>query len=208
MRRRERPMITFRRRLLQLIDQHFDGRYTALAHRAGVPVSTMQHYVHNAKHLPGGEHLLRMAAALGITVQYLMTGQDAVRPVARPEPLVPLVPPAAEPVAPTTRTIPLVRCGCPAACPLTEAEPPVAAATSTVLLPAELLPRHPDHRLIALQVGEPLPCAEWRDGTRLVMDVDARTPAWEALALVHAEGRLSARARDRGRGPAHLRSPA
>ena len=36
----ERPMIAFRRRLLRLIDEQFEGRYTALAHRAGIPIST------------------------------------------------------------------------------------------------------------------------------------------------------------------------
>ena len=30
------------------------------------------HYIHFAKHLPGGENLLRLAEALGVSVDYLM----------------------------------------------------------------------------------------------------------------------------------------
>ena len=52
-----------------------------------------------------------------------------------------------------------------------------------------MLPPHRDHRLIALQVGEGLEAAEWPAGSRLVMDADARTPPWEALAVIHIEGR-------------------
>ena len=74
MTRPEAPIHAFRRRLLQLIDERFEGRYTALAQRAGIPVSSMQHCVHTAKHLPGGEHLMRMAVALGVTVHELITG--------------------------------------------------------------------------------------------------------------------------------------
>ena len=80
MRRGPRPIIGFRRRLLGLIEERFAGRYTALARRAGVPVSTMEHYIHLAKRLPGGEHLLRLAEALDVSVQYLVSGEHAVRP--------------------------------------------------------------------------------------------------------------------------------
>ena len=188
MRHRERPIHAFRRRLLRLIDAHFDGHYTAFARRAGIPISSMQHYVHTAKHLPGGEHLMRMAAAFGVTVQYLITGREGVWPAVRPAPPVPDVQPEGELVAPTARTIPVFRCSCPGACPLTDADPPVAAAVSMVMVPTEILPTQPDHRLLALQVGAGLASAEWPDGTRLVMDADARTPPWGALALIHTEG--------------------
>ena len=39
MRGDETPIFGFRRRLLRLIDEQFDGRYTSLARRAGIPVS-------------------------------------------------------------------------------------------------------------------------------------------------------------------------
>ena len=80
MQRHERPIHAFRRRLLRLIDEQYDGRYTVLARRAGIPITTMQHYIHTAKHLPGGEHLLRLAAALGVTVEQLVSGPEGVRP--------------------------------------------------------------------------------------------------------------------------------
>ena len=93
------------------------------------------------------------------------------------------------PRPPTVLTIPVFRCGCPAACPLTDTVPPEGAAASTVGVPVGILPRHRDQRLIALQVGDSLQSSEWPDGARLVMDADARTPPWEALALIHTEGR-------------------
>lgn len=189
MRHHERPIHAFRRRLLRLIDEQYDGRYTILARRAGIPISTMQHYIHTAKHLPGGEHLLRLAAAFGVTVENLVSGQEGVRPAERPVHPVSVVRPGGDPPAPTVLTIPVVRCGCPAACPLTDAVPPEGAAASTVGVPVEILPRHRDQRLIALQVGGGLQSGEWPDGARLVMDADARTPPWEALALIHTEGR-------------------
>jgi hypothetical protein len=113
-RRQEPPVTAFRRRLLRLIEEQDAGQYTTLARRAGIPTTTMEHYIHNAKHLPGGEHLLKLATALGVTVYYRATGE---------------APPAgewaAEPrIAPTPRgvpveevathfSIPLFACGCP-----------------------------------------------------------------------------------------------
>ena len=64
MRRPERSITSFRRRLLRLINEKFEGRYTYLAQRAGIPISSLEHTIHEAQRLPGGEHLLRMAAAL------------------------------------------------------------------------------------------------------------------------------------------------
>ena len=189
MQRHERPIHAFRRRLLRLIDEQYDGRYTILARRAGVPITTMQHYVHTAKRLPGGEHLMRLAAALGVTVEQLVAGPAGVRPTARPVPRIPVIQFGDDlPVTPSL-AIPVFRCGCPGACPLTGVLPPVTPAISTVLLPAEMLPTHQDRRLIALQVGAGLEAAEWPGGSRLVMDADARTPPWEALAVIHIEGR-------------------
>ena len=188
----ERPIIAFRRRLLRLIDEQFQGRYTALAHRAGIPISTMQHYVHSAKRLPGGEHLVRLAAALGMTVQALLSDPEGVRPADHPAPLTPLVlaPQPAPPVAPGPHlSLPVFHCGCPGACPLTAAVPPLAAADARVVLAAARVARRRYHRLVGLEVGPGLPCADWRAGAHLVLDWDDRRPRWRALQLLHDAGR-------------------
>ena len=79
MRRPAQDVAGFRRRLMQLIEDHCDGKYTHLARRAGLAVSTLQHYVHHAKRLPGGAHLLRLAAALGVSAEYLGSGREVAR---------------------------------------------------------------------------------------------------------------------------------
>ncbi len=189
MRRGPRPIIGFRRRLLGLIEERFAGRYTALARRAGVPVSTMEHYIHLAKRLPGGEHLLRLAEALDVSVQYLVSGEHAVRPtviLANPGPGAQT---QGTVLASTHFAIPLFWCTCPDACPLATTVPPVAAARSRVVLETDLLPMHGDRRVIAVQVTPSLPSSEWPDGSRLVVDWDAREPRWAATMLIHAGGR-------------------
>ena len=190
MTRREPPILAFRRRLFELIDERFEGRYTALAHRAGIPVSTMQHYVHTAKHLPGAEHLLRLAVALGVTAQYLITGQEGVRPAAGPP--APAEGPRDQtpPRGPATHlSVPVFRCGCPGACPLTEPVPAVAAAPARAVVPIAMLAHYEDHRYMAVEVSPELPGAAWPVGTQLVIDWDARDPRWEALVLLHDHGR-------------------
>ncbi len=187
--RGERSITAFRRRLQRLIDEQCEGQYTRLARRAGIPVSSMEHIMLTAKRLPGGDQLLRLAAALGVTVQDLVTGEEAGRPAGRLARPVPGARQGNEPPAPTTLTLPVFRCGCPAACPLLAAVPPEPAARSTLLLAADLVARHRNHRLLAIQVDPGLPCAEWPEGARLVVDWEARTPQWEALALIHTEGR-------------------
>ena len=192
MRRDEAPIFGFRRRLLRLIDEQFGGKYTVFARRAGIPVSTMQHVIYTAKHLPGGEHLLKLAGALGVTAQYLSIGDEAVRPVDRLTPPPPPVRPRR--VAPGRGnaphvTIPLFACGCPGPCPLTAAVPPLAAARARVVVGADLVANHQTHRLIALQVTPGLQCAEWPVGAQLVVDWEARTPTREAIGLVHTVGR-------------------
>ncbi len=185
------PMIAgFRRRLQRLIQAQVEGRYTRLARRAGIPTSTMQHYVHSAKHLPGGEHLIRLAEALGVSVDYLATGREVVRPTGLLAHPVVLTHGFTPPLGNATHVaIPVFRCGCPDACPLTEQVPPVAAARSRVILEADLLSMHRDHRLIGLQVDADLQCYEWPEGARLVVDWDARLPQWEAVSLIHSDGR-------------------
>ncbi len=80
MSRPTRLMAEFRRRLLRLIDEQDDGQYTRAARRAGIPVSSMQHILHGGKYLPGGEQLLLLAAAFGVSVQYLVSGREAPPP--------------------------------------------------------------------------------------------------------------------------------
>ncbi len=79
MQRDPQEVAGFRRRLVQLIAERYDGKYTVLARRAGIPVSTLEHYLHQAKKLPGGAHLLRLAAALGVSAEYLGTGREVAR---------------------------------------------------------------------------------------------------------------------------------
>ena len=187
--RHERPITAFRRRLRRLIEERCAGHYTLLARRAGIPVSSMEHIMLTATRLPGGDHLLRLATALGVSVQELVTEEAAGRPAARLVRPVPVLRPGGERLAPPHLTLPVFRCGCPAACPLTAADLPETEARPSVMLAADLVARHQGHRLLALQVEPGLPCAEWPVGARLVVDWDARTPQWEALALIHAEGR-------------------
>lgn len=192
MRRREPPILGFRRRLQRAMDERCEGKYTVLARRAHLPVSTLQHIVHHAKRLPGGEHLLRLADALGVSVHYLMAGDAAGRvpdPPALPTP--PIVTFEGAPFVGMARhlALPVFRCGCPGACPLTEVVPPGARKHFTLVLEAALTARHAEHRLLAVQVDPRLPCPGWPVGARLVVDWDARTPEWAALTLLHTEGR-------------------
>lgn len=189
MTRRERPIDAFRRRLLQLIDEQFEGRYTALARRAGIPISSMQHVIHNAKHLPGSEQVMRLAVALGVTAQYLITGREGVQPAAPPTG-------QADPGRDQTRprpaahvSLPVFRCGCPGPCVLTETIPTVAAAHARAVVPIAMLAHYEDHRFVAVEVSPELPCAAWPMGAQFVLDWDARLPGWNALVLVHDAGR-------------------
>lgn len=194
MQRHEVPIFGFRRRLLRLIAEQVDGKYTVLAQRAGIPVSSLQHILHDAKYLPGGEPLLKLAGALGVSVQFLATGHEGVYPADRPSPQPPPVRPRRVPAGREDAThvrVTLFACGCPGPCPLTEAVPPLTAASARVVVGAELVANHQTHRLIALQVTPGLQSAEWSVGAQLVVDWEARTPAWEALALIHTAGRCA-----------------
>ncbi len=188
MTRTEGSITGFRRRLLQLIDQQFDGRYSRLARRAGLAVSSVQHHIHHARRLPGGDHLLRMAEALGVSVHFLVTGDETIRPAGGPPPLVPRVQPGGEPVA-QRLIIPVFSCACPGVCPLGQPEPPMAAARSTVVLEHEMVSVRAGHQLIAVCVTPGCPSSEWPDGTRLVVEWSARPRQWEALTLIQIEGR-------------------
>ncbi len=190
--RHERPITALRRRLQRLIDEQCAGQYTRLARRAGIPVSSMEHIMLTAKRLPGGDHLLRMAAALGVSVHYLATGEEVGRPADRLAHAAPvgLRRGGSLPLGDATQVaLPVYRCGCPDACPLTEPVPSVAAGQARVIVPADLVARYQHHRLLAVQVGAGLSAPDWPDGARLVVDWDARRPRWAAVALFHAEGR-------------------
>ena len=194
MQKGEAPILGFRRRLLRLIAEQWRGKYTVFARRAGIPVSSMQHIIYDAKHIPGGEHLLLMAEHLGVSAHYLATGDEGILPIDPQTPPTPEVVAREVTPAPWNTThiaIPMFCCACPGACPLTMEFPSMAARRSEVVLAKELLPMHQDHRLIALQVSEGLASGEWPVGARLVVDWDARTPAWESLALVHTAGRCA-----------------
>lgn len=71
----DRTLLGFRRRLEHLIEDRFDGKYSHLAQRAGVAVSSVQHCLRHARRFPGGGLLLRLADALGVSVDYLLTGR-------------------------------------------------------------------------------------------------------------------------------------
>jgi hypothetical protein len=72
----DRTMTGFRRRLHELIADQCEGKYTWLAQRAGIPVSSLQYCLHHARHFPGGDQLLRLADVLGVSVDYLLTGRE------------------------------------------------------------------------------------------------------------------------------------
>ena len=190
----ERPMIAFRRDgLCGSIDDQFQGRYTALAHRAGIPISTMQHYVHSAKRLPGGEHLVRLAAALGMTVQALLSDPEGVRPADHPAPLTPLVlaPQPAPPVAPGPHlSLPVFHYGCPGACPLTAAVPPSAVAYAPGWCWRR--PGWPGAGTIAWWASRSVPGSRVRTGGPAPTWCSTgthRRPRWRALQLLHDAGR-------------------
>ncbi len=186
-----RMMDAFRRRLLRLVAERYEGHYTLLAQRAAIPVSSLQHIVHHATHLPGGEQLFRLALALGVSIDFLVTGAETGQPGGLPAPRPPVVfargpvPPAGDVVQ---VAVPVFRCACPGACPLAEEAPPVATATSRVIFPADLLARRANHLLLAIEVDRHFGTSHWPRGTRLVVDWGARTPRWDADALFRAEG--------------------
>jgi ribosomal protein RSM22 (predicted rRNA methylase) len=68
----KRTLEGFRRRLHALIADRFEGKYSRLARRAGSPISSLQYCLHHARRFPGGDHLLGLAAALEVSVDYLL----------------------------------------------------------------------------------------------------------------------------------------
>jgi transcriptional regulator with XRE-family HTH domain len=186
MTRTEGSITGFRRRLLQLIDQQCDGRYSRLARRAGLAVSSVQYHIHHARNLPGGEHLARMAAVLGVTLDYLVNGDETVRPADGPPRFIPVIPRGDGSHIRTHLTIPVLMCACPNACPLMD-EAPLAAAR-TMMIERDLVHSHAQQRLIAVEVTPGCPSPEWPVGTRLVVAWGIRPAQRGALGLIHTEG--------------------
>lgn len=191
MRRTERSITRFRRRLKRLIEEKFDGRYTCLARGADVPVSTLEHILLEAKRLTGGEHLLRLTRALEVTTHFLITGEEAVRPTVSSPQFAPVMRPSAEPTPRTSLSVrvPAMKCLCPGVCPLTQAVPPRPTVRSGVVVERDLVDPHNPECLLVVEVTPNCPSPKWRPGTRLVVAWGLRPLRWDALALVHAEGR-------------------
>jgi len=146
MQRREPPILGFRRRLLRLIAEQVDGRYTILARRARIPISSMQHIMHDATHLPGGEPLQKLAGALGVTVQYLSTGHEGSIPPSTPGTSRPRGDSPGEAPVPGlgrhARHAAGVPVRVPGAVSLTQAVPPTLMVRAGVVLARTLLAAH------------------------------------------------------------------
>ncbi len=67
-----RSVDSFRQRLRELIADRFEGKYSRLARRAQMPLTSLQHTLQRAKRIPGGAQLLRLAVALDVSVDYLL----------------------------------------------------------------------------------------------------------------------------------------
>ncbi len=67
-------LAAFRQRLRGLITDRYEGKYTALARAAGIPVSSMEHIMRTARRLPGGGQLVRLATTLDVSIDELVTG--------------------------------------------------------------------------------------------------------------------------------------
>lgn len=188
MTRRERPITSFRRRLRRLIDERFEGRYTRLARRAGMPISTLQHTTHEARRLPGGDHLLRMAAALDVSVHYLASGEGVPDAAANPSPASPGARARRGWPARTVLTLPVLSCTCPSACPLPDEVPHRPSARDPRNWGRTLGTASGQHHLIVVRVTPTCPASGWRPETRLIVAMGVHPPTWETLALIHADG--------------------
>ena len=184
-----KPITEFRARLAHQIATYYDGQYTRLAKRAGLPPSSMQHIMRHAKHLPGAEHLIRLANVLGVTVDYLIGG-DAIRPKdILAQPLILIQGRHGKENIELDRhiAVPVFTCRCPKPCPLGEDIPPVDSTRDRVVIPQDLVTNR--HRLIGIVIADPLVAPDWKPGTRLVFDWDARKPDWNGIFLVRDRGR-------------------
>jgi len=176
------PVEAFRKRLNDLLLERFEGKYTVLAKRAGIPISSMQHYIHFSKHIPGGEHLARLAQACGVTSDFLLSGAQTVRPADLLSKPIPVAQGAGQEVE-RQLSVPLFRCTCPKECAFEEDVPPVAKARSRVVIPTDMVSKHNFHRLIGVLLDGHLKTAAGGEGGRIVIDWDTRTLDWEHRLL-------------------------
>ncbi len=169
------PVEEFRKRLNDLLQERFEGKYTVLAKRAAIPVSSMQHYMHFSKHMPGSEHLQRLAEALGCTTDFLITGAQTVRPIDLLSKPIPVTKGEGQEIE-RQLSVPVFRCTCPKDCPFSEDVPQVAKARSRVVVPTDMVSKHNFHRLIGVALDGHLKRAAWGEAGRLVINWDMRTP--------------------------------
>lgn len=180
------PIQAFRHRLGELLQAKFDGHYTVLAKRAGIPISSMEHYMRNAKHLPGGEHLKRIADACNVSVDYMLSGTASVRPADMLSKPVTIVKVKGQPTPPEMDrqvSIPILHCTCPKACAFSAEVPVVKDAQQRVVIPAEMVSAHNYHRLVALHLSGHLKKTIWGEGGRAVIDWDKREPDFDRISF-------------------------
>ena len=184
-----RPIDAFRRRLDALLHEKFQGHYTLLAKRAGIPISSMQHYMHTAKHLPGGEHLLRLAEALDTTADFLLTGIHSVRPQDLLSTPVNVVKAGGTPTNPQDKqlSVPVFSCTCPKTCILSGGVPDPRRAIGRLVVPVDMVRAAHLHRLIGIALHEGL-MANGQTG-RAVVDWDSRAVTAQEKLYLYFDGR-------------------
>lgn len=65
-------------RLRSLINERMDGTQAVLARRAKLTTAAVANYTNEQKgRVPKAEELYRIAKALGVTMEYLLTGEDS-----------------------------------------------------------------------------------------------------------------------------------
>lgn len=77
------PISPLARRLQQLVDAS-GAAQRAIAQRAGIPESTLRNILNGTSTSPRSDTLGKLAQALDVTEQYLLTGSDAAAPQATP----------------------------------------------------------------------------------------------------------------------------
>lgn len=61
-------------RLWELINEHSDGKYTVFANKTRIPTGTFQKYADGQ--VPQAKHLIRIHEALGVNINWLLTGKE------------------------------------------------------------------------------------------------------------------------------------
>jgi len=65
----------FIKRLQIIINKKFNGKNRRLSLAAKIPTSTLESYM-NGTSVPGGEILLKLSRAAGVSIEYLLTGEN------------------------------------------------------------------------------------------------------------------------------------